>query len=183
LWRNSRFHVESDNYHCQEIHKNVTDTSLAEAAERDIQHHDTIIILNFGLSPFQASQLHVVKNATEQISVLPAFDDESKLHIWLAEHDDSFRNAYSLNSKYPPKDWQTCLKNKYRFERTQFRNKGIRRVFRELTTGYLFSVDNQHIGQASHLEVFNADFSHRGIADIVEGVVDESKAVHGRILQ
>jgi hypothetical protein len=76
-------------------------------------------------------------------------------------------------SKHPPKDQQTILRDTQRFKKTQNIYDG-RSIYREILHDRYWYVDNLHFGQASHIEVFNAQGNHIGESDL-EGNIDETK--------
>lgn len=75
---------------------------------------------------------------------------------------------YDPASDRTPRDYETVLTRfPNRFTRLKrIERNGRRHVYREHATGRLFYVDNLHDGGGAHLEVFDADECHLGIADL-----------------
>lgn len=183
FWRGERVHRADVEYFCQETATQVTDTSPAEAAERNIQHIDDIVVLNFQNSPFSFSKLHILNKEEGTQTILDAVDDAVNLSLLLERLYPTKWYQYDENSDSFPKNWQTCLRDTKRFKRLRhFPGSKGNVVYEEMETGNLFYVDSFHKGRGSHLEVFNAGGYHIGIADITNGSIDEKQAVSGRTL-
>lgn len=88
---------------------------------------------------------------------------------------------YDVLCGRPPTDAETVLvRDPLRFQRVgRFERNGRRSVYRELASGRLFYVDNLHVNQAAHLEVFSSDEDHIGTADL-DGNVDANARVLDR---
>lgn len=93
------------------------------------------------------------------------------------------RAIYDLNSTRPPQDHETVLTQAPQlFARTgRFERNGRRQVYREIDTHSLYYVDNFHIGLAAHLEVFDQQETHLGIADL-QGRLVHGTEVRGRTI-
>ena len=90
--------------------------------------------------------------------------------------------AYSKDSRWPPRDYQTILKDHSVFERTSKKNQG-RTVYKRIGTNELWCVDNEHRGVDAHIEVFDCiTRKHIGISLINEIRVDNSRRVSGRTI-
>lgn len=80
---------------------------------------------------------------------------------------------YSLDATIPPKDEQTILQDKTRFQKTSYRFQE-RIIYCELSTGKYWYIDNLHYGKAAHLEVFDKSGFHIGEADL-QGNIDTDR--------
>jgi hypothetical protein len=183
FWRRERVHRADVEYFCQEIAINVTDTSIAEAAERSIQRTNDTALLNFQNSPFSLSKLHILNKDEGIQTILDAVEDAVNLVLLLERLYPTKRYQYDEKSIDEPKDWQTCLRNTERFKRIgKFSGSKGRIVYKERETGRLFYVDSFHNGKASHVEVFDALKCHLGTADIHNGILDTTQKERGRVL-
>jgi len=184
-WRKEQLHSPDDlfDYLNNETSKNVTDTSLAEVAERSIRNKDSIyLVINFKSSTFnllhpdikECCTIPIIKNNDETQPIkLDGIDSHSALQNWLEIKLSLSRIEYDFLSRYPPKDQQTILRDTQRFQKTQNIYDG-RSIYRETQNDRYWYVDNFHYGQASHIEVFNAQGNHIGESDL-EGNIDETK--------
>lgn len=177
-WRQEQKHSIEDDflYVADDELEPVTNTTLAEAAERVRQNRELICLLvNFSNSRFRdSSHLPILKNYDEDNPInLDCIEDSPALEIWLEDKLNLSQYSYDYTSKTPPTDSQTVLRDNIRFETVSLIVQG-RKVYREIRTGYFWYVDNLHFGEAAHLEVFNAQI-HIGEADL-EGIIDFSKA-------
>jgi hypothetical protein len=176
-WRQDQVHSTQDNfdYVSPTETRDVRNTSLAEAAERRLQHQDKLYLLvNFANSSF--NQVHpqiqdcciipIVKNNDEAKPInLDGLDNKAGLKQWLEIKFKWSEFEYNESSKNPPTDKQTILRDSTRFEKTSVMVQG-RTVYRELMTDRYWYVDNLHIGKAAHLEVFDKTGKHIGEADL-----------------
>jgi hypothetical protein len=91
---------------------------------------------------------------------------------------------YDPNLKRPPKDDETILgREPERFTRLgNVERNGRRCVYREGATGRLIYVDNLHSGLSAHLEVFDSNERHLGIADL-DGNLDLLGHREGRVIR
>lgn len=176
-WRTEQVHNPNDVFtYNQDV---VTDTSLAELAERHLQNEILLsFLVNFSQSQFaNLTQLEIVKNKMDPIS-LDCVESKTGLEVWLETHFHLSSIEYDIISKDPPTDRQTILGDTTRFKPTTYFPQG-RRAYQEIKTGYYWYVDNSHYGSEAHLEVFNRNHEHIGIADL-QGNIDETKKVKGR---
>lgn len=158
----------------------VTQTSLAEISERILQKGEgKFIVINFSNSKFAKSDFTTIfkiqnERQKELIEVL-SFDNKDSLETWLELEYEFSKTEYDYDSKNPPTDSQTILRNAERFKATNYKIQG-RIVYEQLSDGTYWYVDNFHCGKGSHLEVFNPnEDEHLGEANL-EGALDESKA-------
>jgi hypothetical protein len=157
----------------------VTDTSMAELAERKLQDVQLLgLLINFPKSKFATlSTVSVTKNELVT-SLLDCVDEKATFETWLNEKLQTSLFRYNEVSKDPPTDTQTLLRDKKRFTPTSQFVQG-RRIYQEEQSGYYWYVDNEHFGRGAHLEVFDKLRRHVGVADL-EGLLDESQAELGR---
>ena len=174
-WRKEQQH--SPEHKFKYFQQDVTDTSLAEVAERKLQNENNIyLVVNFQNSSFnhphadiQACCLvSVVKNTTIKIEI-DGLDNQKGLHHWISLKFPT----YSDNSTYTPRDHQTILDDKKRFRKNSKMFQG-RNIYVELSTGNYWYVDNLHLGQSAHFEVFDKHRKHIGEANL-NGDIDISK--------
>jgi hypothetical protein len=151
-WEKSQRHDASLEYSFQA--KAVSNTSLAEACERDR------IIISFIHEDFKNSPISVSRS-TEDIAIDNLFEDG---HYTTVLHARGLLTVFSL-------------KNRTQFTRTSLFRQG-KPVYRELATGNYWYLDNLH---KNHFEVFDANEDHLGIADL-KGNLDTTKSVKGRKL-
>jgi len=184
-WRKEQLHCPNDlfDYLNNETSRNVNDTSLAEISERSLRNKDSIyLVINFKNSTFNLLHpdikdcciIPIIKNNDETQPIkLDGIDSHLALQNWLEVKLSLSRIEYDFLSKYPPKDQQTILRDTQRFQKTQNIYDG-RTIYREILNDRYWYVDNLHFGQASHIEVFNAQGNHIGESDL-EGNIDEAK--------
>ncbi|GAA6623063.1 hypothetical protein [Scytonema sp. NUACC26] len=187
-WRQEQIHSSEDLFDCLTIdndYKNVSNTSLAEIAERKLQNHkQEYLIINFINSSFRIPHpdisnsclITIIKNNDEIYQIcLDGVESKLALEFWLKHKLHLSQLEYSLNTTESPRDEQTVLLNVKRFKKTSFRYDG-RFIYCELTTGRYWYIDNLHYGKAAHLEVFDkTGKQHLGEADL-EGNIDYSKS-------
>jgi hypothetical protein len=163
-WRNDRLHSDSDFYFYNE--NLVTDKTVAEIAERNLQDSDTPrLLLNFALSDFQnLSAFSIFKNEKTAIKIDCA-DEKTVLETWF--------NTF-FKPKTQPKD-AFLSENPSRFQKTKFTVKGAT-IYIEIATNYRWYMDTFHGTDThdTHFEVFNAQKIHLGEADL-SGNLDVSK--------
>lgn len=178
-WRKEQVHSANDNfdYITETIEKDVRNTSLAEVTERSLQNQENFfyLLVNFTSSSFNlchpsiqdCCSIPIIKN--NELIYLEGLDNESGLENWLKIR----LNLYDESSQTPPMDEQTILSDGARFRKTTsfFQD---RTIYQELATHRYWYVDNFHIGNSAHLEVFDKVGKHIGEADL-EGNIDESK--------
>lgn len=164
-WRQNQVHNANDWFICsicrEENEGLVTDTSLAEVAERQIRNEGKIhILINFCPSRFSEKEVSIIKNDTESIT-LTCFDNVeilSKWHTAIPIRKDDF------------------LRDETRFRKTNRPPQQGATVFEEIETGYFWYIDNFH---KDHFEVFNAQGEHLGIANM-EGDIIPNSQINGR---
>jgi len=176
-WRGEQIHSINDyfDYVSPTETRDVRNTSLAEAAERYLQHQDKLYLLvNFANSSFNQTHpqiqdcciISVVKNNEEAKPInLDGLDNKAGLKNWLEVRCRWSDFEYDDTSKVPPTDKQTVLRDSTRFEKTSGVIQG-RTIYRELRTDRYWYADNLHIGKAAHLEVFDKTGKHLGEADL-----------------
>ena len=172
-WQANQKHSSDDIFLCLE--DIVTDTSMAELAERTLQNSDLIgLLVNFPQSKFtHLSSVEVSKNDIVLSSKLDCLDNKDALNKWLADKLQFERFEYDYASTAKPTDLQTVLREHKRFVSTTYYVDG-RKVYKEMATECYWYVDNLHYGRAAHLEVFDHNGQHIGEANL-EGLVDTSK--------
>lgn len=146
---------------------------LAEATERSIQESEEVYLMP--LEPITHTHIYVIRCAGAEtlprlssIEVLLDSDTIIALSKQLLAPDE-YDIATATN---PPTDSQTILRDPTKFEPTTFRPCQGRKIFRAKDTGYLFYVDNLHVGRAAHMEVFNSKGKeYIGEADILTGKI------------
>lgn len=171
-WKYEQIHSKEDTFLCED--ERVTETSLAELAERTLRDHEILaILINFPMSKYRDKlQLCVTKNELHSCD-LNCVEEMTRMADWLG-HVLNLRNTqYDYNSGDPPRDQQTVLRDASRFQRTRQLEAG-RKVYKEVDTGRYWYVDNLHNGQAAHLEVFDIHGLHLGEASL-DGVIDNDK--------
>jgi|694.fasta_scaffold39846_7 hypothetical protein len=187
-WCTEQLHSSEDLFDClisDDNCKNVNDTSLAEVTERKLQNPDSeYLLINFANSSFRIAHpniknnclITIIKNNDEiNLICLDGIDSKLALEFWLEHKLNVSQLEYSLDSKEPPRDKQTILRDTTRFKKTA--NKCQARViYLESNTERYWYVDNLHYGQASHLEVFDkTGKNHLGEADL-DGNINYSKS-------
>ena len=178
-WEKDKCHDESSKYEFSG--EDYVGTSVAELTERKIRTADLNgFLMNFMDSPFgDSATILVSKNNSNPIYVDCATTPEA-IDDWLISH--GFLNpeeGYSESSRWPPRDYQTVLRDRSIFEKTNYHNHR-RMVYKRIGTNELWCVDNMHIGVKAHIEVFDCTTCrHIGISSINEIRVDNSRRVPG----
>lgn len=174
-WRTEQVHSTEDKFYYFDTI--VTDTTLAEVAERKLQNKNSIyLVINFQNSSFNNPNIDiqacclisVVKNSTISVEI-DGLDSQEGLHHWISLKFPS----YSNNSNYTPRDNQTIFDDKERFRKTSKIFQG-RNIYVELLTGNYWYVDNLHLGKSAHFEVFDKRGKHIGEANL-DGDIDIRK--------
>jgi hypothetical protein len=114
----------------------------------------------------------VAKQANEEI-VVACVSDRDGLLYWFRANPQLGILTYDINSPHPPKDEETVLGRRSRFQKTRLVNQG-RSVYLDRQTYNYWSMDNNHFGLAAHIEVFDAQGRHVGEASL-EGILDERR--------
>lgn len=167
-WCNQRLHQETDAYNLIETSENVTNTSIAEVAERKLQKNENLFLLiNFISSSFKTSHQKyllcqvIVVSKNQQLHIeLDCLDNKHSFQQWVQDKLD-FRNFLEKNSD--------------NYQKTKNVVQG-QAVYVEIETGYYWYLDNLH---KNHFEVFNKLGTHLGEANL-EGILDESKKDKGK---
>ena len=163
-WRDEehRKHSNDDLFFCGIINDIVTDTTIAEAAERQLINDSSIkrLIVNFIQSDFQTS-IHIIKN------------EEHSIEIDCVETKEEFDKW--LNLLISPLD--IFLRNPERFIRTKFKQQGAT-VFQEKHTSFYWYIDNFH---KDEFEVFSSIKEHIGVANL-DGIIQPNSKKDGRTL-
>lgn len=166
--------AESNGSSADEHLVNVTDTSVAEVAERlRCGAVKIACLLNFVGSRLTGHlSLEVRKNDEAELTSVPSFEAVDTFDKWLG----GFRGAapYDTNTR-TPLDEETCLVDATRFVRTSLPEQQGRAIYEELLSGDLYYVDNLHRGADAHLEVFSKRKVHRGEASL-DGVLRPNTA-------
>jgi hypothetical protein len=150
------------------LQSNVTQTTLAEAAEYMLQGFMCLLV------HFQASRyssllnITVIKNGQESIA-LKGVETSTEWEKWAT----STFHLYDPQTQAKPSEEQTILHDISRFEATSRVQQG-RRMYRERSTGDLWCLDNQHRYKGTHFEVFDRHGEHKGTATL-DGVLDITK--------
>jgi hypothetical protein len=174
-WRKEKKHLPQDEFIY--FQQDVSDTTLAEVAERKLQNENGIyLVINFQNSSFNNPNvdiqacclISVVKNSTIPIEI-DGLDNQEGLRHWIGLKFPS----YSNNSTYTPRDNQTIFDDKERFRKTSKIFQG-RNIYVELLTGNYWYVDNLHLGKSAHFEVFDKRGKHIGEANL-DGDIDIRK--------
>lgn len=182
-WRAERVSAESAEYQCDDPPFSARDESVCEAAEWKFRSSESEPgMLSADDSNFADKSTFRVRNAIAAEVELPNSVTVEAVRTWIARQRGYFDPALNL----APRDSQTILeKDPVRFHRTgrvQYVGGKYRRVYEEANTRRQFYVDEGHPGHSAHLEVFDADGSHLGEADITTGTLDPSKREPGRAI-
>ncbi len=185
-WRKERLHSLDDFFDYLTIdnqYKDVCDTSLAEVAERKLQNDkQQYLVINFVKSSFNIEHpniykcclITIIKNNHEEKPIrIDGIDSLLALENWLEDKLSLSKLEYSSDTNVPPKDEQTILRDKRRFQKTSYRFQE-RIIYCELSTEKYWYIDNLHYGKAAHIEVFDKKGSHLGEADL-QGNIDTTK--------
>jgi hypothetical protein len=134
--------------------EDVTDTSMAELAERklkDAVHHGCLI--NVHGSPLDGKLSIDVLKVDHARVALPSYSKETDFDDWF-RHNFAELPDYGPDAVEPPRDEQTCLVDRSVYASTGRECQG-RNIYYHLTNGQFYYVDNLHFGVAAHLEVFD----------------------------
>ena len=170
-WNDDRQHSLDDSFEYN--NQSVTDTSMAELAERRLNDFHMIgVLINFPKSKFECLEIvQVIKNKTHEID-LECIENKLTLEKWLKKH--SLLDIYDDSCKESPTDNQTVLRDFRRFEVTPLPLQQGKKIYKEICTGYYWYVDNLHFGKAAHLEVFGKNYEHLGEADLQGNIIPKS---------
>jgi len=155
-WISEQVHSPEDKFLYSSPEKRIHDvsnTSIAEVTERTLQNpNNNYLLVNFINSIFcvesfqhpdirECFSIPVVKNNSEEFPVkLDSLDNKTALENWLRE-----------KQVLKDPELEDCLKDTTRFEKTKFHCQG-RSVYREISTQYLWYLDNFH---RNHFEIFD----------------------------
>ena len=167
-WRKEQVHDIDDLYICPICDENdglVSDTSLAEATERNLlkSTETNCIIINFKSSRFaDYPSISVIKNDTETVD-LAHFDSKGDFEKWFTTTFVELKDTF--------------LRNENTFIRTKYKQQGAT-VFQEKATGNYWYIDNLH---KDHFEVFDTQLKHLGTADMY-GNIGKNTKIKGRTM-
>jgi hypothetical protein len=181
-WENQRFHNLPSAYFYNSI--DYFDSSIGEVAERKIQNaHLVTFLLNFTDSIFAQLINFTITRDDGATALLECSCEETEVVNWLIRHGIiNPAHFYDVNSKFPPRDYQTILRDETVFELTHFRNQG-RKVYRRKGLSQLWVVDNLHFGREAHIEVFDEDTkAHLGTSTCHEINLNTRNKVKNRYL-
>lgn len=153
-WENEQVHDSTSCYVYEK--EDFVGKSIAELTERKLQDQEIKdVLVNFPVSKFgDKENIEVCKNETHNIVLHCSFDEDSVLNCFIQHKLIDPNQEYNVNSKCPPKDYQTVLKDNEKFTVTKHRNHN-RKVFERIGYEQLWAVDNLHYGKDAHIEVFN----------------------------
>jgi hypothetical protein len=174
-WTQEQMHLSDDNFTCNG--EDITDTCMAELAERIVCK--TIVgglLINFPQSKFQNLASVTVEKNNQISTELDCTDNVPDLTKWFEDNFKLSQFEYNLESREPPLDSQTVLRDSRRFQKTNLQRQGGRALYRETETNLVWYVDNLHFGASAHLEVFDSTGQHIGEADIEHGNLDHSRS-------
>ena len=182
-WRAERVSDSAETYYCEPPEKELRDCSITEGAGR-LHRGETawVGVLSAADSSFgQSNRIQATRsNDNKEVELF----NLTKLEEW-RQALSSQRGTFDPTLNEVPRDFQTVLvKDATRFERTgKVERRSVRQVYREVSTGCLFYVDEGHPGHSSHLEVFDSQRRHLGVADIESGELNVDQKVRGRRLR
>ncbi|MEI6329836.1 MAG: hypothetical protein WCP16_11420 [Pseudanabaena sp. ELA645] len=155
-WGSEQVHSHDDQFSyllSQEDIRNVSNTSIAEVTERTLQNpNNNYLLVNFINSIFcvnnfqhpdirECFSIPIIKNNSKNVPVkLDTLDNKTALENWLRE-----------KKVLEDPNLEDFLKDSTRFEKTSIRCQG-RSVYREISTQYLWYLDNLH---RNHFEIFD----------------------------
>lgn len=183
-WETSQVHNPHHSFTAIDI--NFCTKSIAEATERQLRNPlSKNLLINFEPSIFSDFlKISVVKNNAETVELSNSNSVDS-IYQWLVLNDFIQPNAqYDQNSKVPPLDEQTVLRDTELFHVTNIYNKG-RKVYKREGFNEYWVVDSspRHANDKAHLEIFDSITGvHIGTSlyNIIE--VDHQQAKPGRRL-
>lgn len=176
VWNASQHH-DSESYY-EYSGECVTDTSIAEIAERSLSSEYTGVLISFEPSSFDGVEWFWVKKEGERDLTARNFVSRELLVRWLEKNRKWKNPEYLVSDTDPPNDFQTCLIDELKYVKTSLLNKG-RIVYQEKTTKRYFCVDLLHHGRSAHLEVWDKRKRHIGEASL-DGIIDFGRADSGK---
>lgn len=181
-WENERMHDLKSTYIYNK--EDYVGSSVAELAERKLTNRNIKeILLNFQNSKFaQSNTINICKNGNIYISISCSFDEDSISECFIHHGLIDPKSQYDIESKYPPRDFQTVLRDNSIFTLTTYLNQN-RKVYERLNYGQLWAVDNLHYGTEAHIEVFDkVTGSHLGTSQYDKIEVETKYKENGRSL-
>lgn len=165
-WQTEQLHSSEIIYTsetCTAQDKFVTETSVAEIAERKLQRpNKRYVLINFIQSQFNDCGCFEVTKEDVDIIELECIETKEALEKWL---------------DLPASPLDILLRNPERFIRTKFKQQGAT-VFQEKQTSFYWYIDNFH---KDEFEVFNSIKEHIGVANL-EGIIQPNSKKDGRTL-
>ncbi len=160
-WRVEKIHIDNDYFYCNILQDVITDTTLAEVAERNLQLDKENIVVNFINSVYQnCKEVDVFKNDEKYIK---------PIKIYCIENIKAFEEKIFEQAI----DYEAFIKNTSLFKKLNFQVQG-KSIYQRLENGQYWYLDNLH-KTSRHFEVFDKNQTHLGEADL-EGNIDYSKA-------
>ncbi len=162
-WTATRVHQSTDSYKCRKV--NVTDTGIAEVAERSYRDgRRKCLLINFSHSRFSSKKFRVLKEGAFRkfVDATSTCDD---FGLWTINNGLA-TPRYDTTSVNPPRDYHSVLSDPIRFAKTNKPPVQGRAVYEELLTGKFYYVDNMHSGQSAHLEIYDSNSKHVGEATL-----------------
>lgn len=173
-----------------------------ECAGLGIAHENNDFAVSFPYPQWDEDQYNLLKTdenergITEESASVKHFGQVTLTRINTHFQEKGEMLFYDCESKFSPRDNQTILFDTQKFTFTGKHypfgegKKIIRRkIYHRKSDGTYWYVDNLHYGcaaadgKAAHLEVFDANKNHIGIADIQTGVIDRSRKEEGRTIK
>ncbi|WP_427874053.1 hypothetical protein [Flavobacterium sp. MMS24-S5] len=156
-WQKNQIHIGDCSYEFNK--ENFVGTTVAEISERSLVTKDFFgFLLNFSESKFGSNDnINVLKNREEKIFIDSVVSSED-IENWLINRGFIIpAEIYDENSRNPPTDYQTVLKDNLIFEKTNYPKNNGRTVYRKKDSSELWVVDSasKHAGSKAHIEVFD----------------------------
>lgn len=184
-WQNDQKHETTSSYEYEK--EDFVNSSVAEISERSILTDGFLgFLLNFSESKFKNDPtISILKNKSDSIEVDSVVTPEAIDNWLIAKGFLNPNEVYDENSRIAPADFQTILKDKTIFERTNYPRNNGRIVYRKIGTNKLWVVDNaiKHAGAKAHIEVFdeNSKF-HLGTSLYNQDNLDSTFKVDNRTI-
>ncbi len=160
-WKDERVHLENDYYFCHTTKECVTDTTLAEVAERNLQNEGSRLLISFWDSCYKQREILISKE-NELL--------ENAMELSNACSVEEVGNWVTVNTIVIKNNGEgTILLDTTRFVSTSNHYKGAK-IFKETETGYLWYLDTLHETER-HFEVFDSVGDFIGSANLV-GEID-----------
>lgn len=184
-WEQSEIHNREYSYVYNQV--DYVGTSIAEiSARQSIDSTLDAFLLNFPDSNFdELLSINVTIDNKSNISIDCAHSADS-IYKWLIDKGHIRpEEEYDENSKIPPTDIQTVLRDSKVFELTRYKKNKGRAVYRKIGTHELWSVDGakKHAGKNAHIEIFDETTGkHLGTSLYKEINIDYSRKVSNRVI-